>query len=618
MTTKQQAGRLAPHLVAALVIAAAAPAAAVIAGPSRLGSLAIVVSLAVLSYVTFRSSAGRMDDANRHLSELNDLFFSTVETLAAAIDAKDQIAHGHIRRVQHYAVRLARALGMTSESDLKAIEAAALLHDMGKLSVPEFILNKPGRLTAGEYERIKLHAEIGATILSQIKFPYPVVPIVRHHHENWDGTGYPDGMAGENIPIGARILAVVDCYDALTSDRPYRLALSSEQALRIIVERRGTMYDPRVVDAFLEVNREPATIKTGSEDRTLLELVNQVRAPLPPEPSKASAARLPDAPQAAEALLRLCETARWLTGHGNRDDIGQLLGRQILRLTSASLVIFFAVEEEAGQLVAACAYGCEGERVEGMRIPLGQRLSGWVAANRRSVLNSSASLDLADVPKDRSRPLEGALAVPLVDRGELTGVLALYAAAGTAFTDDDRRVAELAAPAIAAALSAAMRSERIRSPLRDSVTGLPNEQSLRQLLAAGSLLEGPAPIAVGVVSLGAAGAGFDADLLRSLADSARKRLRTTDLVFRVGESELALLMPDTGPDAARQAAARIAASITEDAWARSVPAVRLGLAFAPADGRTLDELLTAARSRRDACPAGLSLDLAAARTVGVH
>src|SRR5690349_14505109 len=175
-----------------------------------------------------------------------------------AIDAKDQITHGHIRRVQIFAVGLARAMGVTATDQLKAVEAAALLHDMGKLAVPEHILNKPGKLTAAEFEKMKLHAGAGADILSAINFPYPVVPIVRHHHENWDGTGYPDGIRGTDIPIGARILSVVDCFDALTSDRPYRPRVSDEAAIAILLERRGSMYDPLVVDTFLQIHREIA------------------------------------------------------------------------------------------------------------------------------------------------------------------------------------------------------------------------------------------------------------------------------------------------------------------------------------------------------------------------
>src|SRR3954470_3233485 len=218
--------------------------------------LAFVLPLLAVLYFTFSMSLGRVEDANKHLSELNSLYMSTIETLAMAIDAKDQITHGHIRRVQHYAIGLARTIGVKDSAQIRAIEAASLLHDMGKLAVPEYILNKPGVLTAAEFEKMKMHASVGADILSAISFPYPVVPIVRHHHENWDGTGYPDGLRGSQIPIGARILSVVDCFDALTSDRPYRPRLSDEDALDILRQRRGTMYDPLVVDAFMNVYKD--------------------------------------------------------------------------------------------------------------------------------------------------------------------------------------------------------------------------------------------------------------------------------------------------------------------------------------------------------------------------
>jgi len=196
---------------------------------------------------------GRIDDANKHVAQLNRMYMSTIETLAMAVDAKDQVTHGHIRRVQERSVALARHMGVDDEYLVKAIEAASLLHDMGKLAVPEQILNKPGKLTPAEFDVMKTHSSVGADILAAIEFPYPVVPIVRHHHENWDGTGYPDGLGGTEIPIGARILAVVDCFDALTSDRPYRSKLTIREAVAILRERRGTMYDPLVVDAFVQL-----------------------------------------------------------------------------------------------------------------------------------------------------------------------------------------------------------------------------------------------------------------------------------------------------------------------------------------------------------------------------
>jgi len=218
-----------------------------------LTSLGVVVPILLISYLTLRASVMKAAAANRQLKEVNQVYLSTVEILANAIDSKDQVRSHDIRRVQHYASCLAREVGIDGEPELKAIEAAVLLHDMGKVSLPASILNKPGKLTPAEFDRVKQHVTVAAQILSQIDFPYPVVPVVRHHHEHWDGTGYPDGLKGEAIPLGARVMAVVDCFDALTSDRPYRPALANEDAVRVIAERRGATYDPRVVDAFVNV-----------------------------------------------------------------------------------------------------------------------------------------------------------------------------------------------------------------------------------------------------------------------------------------------------------------------------------------------------------------------------
>jgi putative nucleotidyltransferase with HDIG domain len=229
--------------------------------------LAVVVPLLLILYLTFRASMARVADANQHIAELNQLYLATVQTLAAAIDAKDQVTHGHIHRVHYYAKELAVALGVRSELQLKAIQAAAVLHDTGKIAVPEAILNKPGPLTPAEFEVMKQHASVGADIISSVHFPYPVEPIVRYHHENWNGNGYPDGLVGTSIPIGARILAVVDCFDALTSDRPYRSKLSEEEAIEILLERRGSMYDPLVVDTFIRVHRQLVDGEAASHTR---------------------------------------------------------------------------------------------------------------------------------------------------------------------------------------------------------------------------------------------------------------------------------------------------------------------------------------------------------------
>src|SRR4051794_34053849 len=253
---------------------------------------AMVLPLLGVFHLTLQASFGRLDDARKHLGDLDRLYLSTVETLAMAIDAKDDVTHSHVRRVQAYALGLAKALDVTDESMLKAIEAAALLHDTGKLAVPEHILNKPGKLTPAEFDKMKRHVDIGADILSLVDFPYPVVPIVRCHHENWDGSGYPRGVAGEDIPIGARILSVVDCFDALTSDRPYRSALTTEQAFEILRARSGNMYEPRVVETFIRVHRDIAKeLVLDPAHRQVLQQISHASSSLGDLPAMSSGAQ---------------------------------------------------------------------------------------------------------------------------------------------------------------------------------------------------------------------------------------------------------------------------------------------------------------------------------------
>ena len=281
---------------------------------------------------------GRVEDANRHLSQLNSLYISTIETLAMAIDAKDQITHGHIRRVQQYAVALARAVGIRDEAQLRAIEAAALLHDMGKLAVPEYILNKPGPLTPAEFEKMKLHASVGADILSSIEFPYPVVPIVRHHHESWDGSGYPAGLKGADIPIGARVLSVVDCFDALTSDRPYRPRLSDSDAIKILRDRRGSMYDPLVVDSFLKVHAEISPVALAQSGRGLAaitEASQQVSA-------SGELPRLSDISASTEETATLYELAKDLGRQSTVDEAVDRVFSQVRNLFPRRPSLFMA------------------------------------------------------------------------------------------------------------------------------------------------------------------------------------------------------------------------------------------------------------------------------------
>ena len=203
-------------------------------------------------YVIYRSYCmhlGRWEDEKRHLEDLASLNMRTIETLALAIEAKDHTTGDHLQRVRVYAMELGKDLGL-SPAEMQALQAASVLHDIGKLAVPEHIISKPGKLTPEEFEKMKIHPIVGAEIVEQVRFPYPVAPIVHAHHEKWDGSGYPDGISGEAIPIGARILSAVDCLDALASDRQYRRALPLDEAMAHVVRESGKAFDPRVVAAL--------------------------------------------------------------------------------------------------------------------------------------------------------------------------------------------------------------------------------------------------------------------------------------------------------------------------------------------------------------------------------
>jgi putative nucleotidyltransferase with HDIG domain len=417
----------------------------------NLTTLGIIVPLLFITYLTFRTSMGRLEDANRHVDQLNELYLSAIETLAMAVDAKDQITHGHIRRVQVYAVELAKRVGVADERQLKAIEAAALLHDMGKLAIPEHILNKPGKLTSGEFEKMKRHSDIGADLLSSIPFPYPVVPIVRHHHENWDGTGYPNRIAGTDIPLGARILSVVDCFDALTSDRPYRPRLSTEAAFAILHERRGSMYDPLIVDTFTAAYQTiaPDALRAGQEARSLVPTNGNQG------PERASAFDEIHAGSIEGAAL--LEVRRLLSRADTPASALSAVSSILRQYTPATVISFYEANAENDVLRCTHAVGDNRALLDGFEIPNGERATGWAAANQCSVMNSAAALDLGSLAEAFSPRLQATLCAPVRDGDNLVGVLTLYSTVAEPFNDRHRHMAEQ----VAAFLAQPMRSSSL-------------------------------------------------------------------------------------------------------------------------------------------------------------
>jgi putative nucleotidyltransferase with HDIG domain len=210
-----------------------------------------------LEIITVLASQASISIENARLYQsIRDNYLKTVRGFALAVEAKDRYTHGHSENVMKYTVMLARKLGL-SEQEIDQIKYAGLLHDIGKIGVSESILNKPGRLTDDEFGEIKKHPDLGARIISDVPFLKSLVPLIRHHHEFFNGKGYPDGIAGEEIPFGARILGIADAYEAMTSNRPYRKALEQNVAMGILTEEKGKQFDPNIVDAFIQLLSEP-------------------------------------------------------------------------------------------------------------------------------------------------------------------------------------------------------------------------------------------------------------------------------------------------------------------------------------------------------------------------
>ncbi len=405
-----------------------------------------------LMYRSYRLYLGKLETEKRHAEQVSVLHLRTIEALALAIEAKDQTTGEHLQRVRVYAMELARELQL-SEDETEALRAASVLHDIGKLAVPEHIISKPGKLTPEEFEKMKIHPIVGAEILEQVNFPYPVVPIVRAHHEKWDGSGYPSGLSGDAIPIGARILAAVDCLDALASDRQYRKALPLDEAMAKVVSEAGTSFDPQVVAIlhrrYVELEKlateqplqAPPKLSTDIKvERGLAPDAGFAESAAPTkanEATKDSNSRISEAERQVQQIVNLSRPESGLS----IADIGSLLAVRLKSLVPYDSMAFYLLKN--GVLVAEFVSGENSRLFSSLRIPLGEGLSGWVAQNSKAILNGNPSVEPGYLnDPTRYSTLRSALAVPLQGASGVAAVLALYRVAQDAFTADDLRVAE--------------------------------------------------------------------------------------------------------------------------------------------------------------------------------
>lgn len=397
--------------------------------------MSILVLPAVYTiYRSYRLQAGRWEDDKRHLEDIASLHVRTIETLALAIEAKDHTTGDHLQRVRIYASELAKDLGLTAlESD--ALQAASVLHDIGKLAVPEHIISKPGKLTPEEFDKMKVHPIVGAEILEQVRFPYPVAAVVRSHHEKWDGSGYPDGLAGEAIPIGARILSAVDCLDALASDRQYRRALPLAEAMAHVEQEAGKAFDPRVVAALKAryVELEQLARSQEPQERPTLSVDVKVNRGAAPDAGFAVASSTASdfdpmnlnggfdmfAPRSDENLS-LSETF-------------SVAAIRLRHLIPFDAIAVFILQNDV--LKPQFVLGENMRQLSSLRVPAGKGLVGWVAETGNCIVNGNPTVEPGYTRAiQASVVLRSALAVPLEDAGRVVGVLALYRIEAEAFT----------------------------------------------------------------------------------------------------------------------------------------------------------------------------------------
>jgi diguanylate cyclase (GGDEF)-like protein/putative nucleotidyltransferase with HDIG domain len=516
-----------------------------------------------LVYRSYNIYLSRVDEQQKHIAEMAELHLRTIEALALAIDAKDDTTSAHLRRVQVYASEVARELKL-KPLEMQAIEAAALLHDIGKLAVPEYIISKPGRLTPDEFEKMKIHPIVGAEILERVNFPYPVVPIVRAHHEKWDGTGYPDGLKGEEIPIGARILSAVDCLDALASDRQYRKAMPLEEAIEIVARESGRSYDPRVVQ-ILKTRYRELEAKAKAETVEAAKVSSNIRVERGASPATGFAP--PTIPvvqdrnftmsisDARREFQMLVEIANDLGSSLSLDETLALLAVRLGKAIPHDAVVIWV--RNHNELIPRHVKGESYRLFSSLRIPLGQGLSGWVAENNQPIVNGNPAVETGYLnDPTKVTPLRSAIAVPLLCREQVVGVLTLYQLQPDAFALDHRRILQNISAKVGVVIENALRFEYVQDAARtDELTGLLNSRSLFQYLAEEVSICGMNESSLAVIVMDLDGFKKANDehghlagnrVLQAVASGLRKCCRATDVVARLGGDEFVLVLSDPG------------------------------------------------------------------------
>jgi len=586
----------------------------------------LIVPVMFWIYRSYHLYLGRLEDAKkraemeathveaekRHVEEVCALHLRTIEGLALAIDAKDHSTHSHLHRVRTYAVEVGRDMGL-DDQELDALRAAALLHDIGKLAVPDHIINKPGRLTPEEFEKMKIHPIVGAEILEKVAFTYPVAPIVRSHHEKWNGEGYPDGLKGEEIPIGARILTAADCLDALASDRQYRKALPLEHAIAHIVADSGKSFDPTVVDIlqrrYLDLERMVAEnhAEVLNDAQQVRQAVARCHTPGAGFETGFMGRSNPNDFLTSIASARheahtLFELSQDLGNSLSLDETLSLVAMRLRKLVPYDSIVAFV--RKGSLLLPEFVSGDNYRFFSSLEITVGTGLCGWVAQNARPILNGNPAVEQGfDRARGGAEP-RSALVVPLEGLTGLVGVLALYQAAPDAFTSDHLRVQQVITSRVALFIENALKFREAESfATIDFLTGMANARGLSMHLEqelARSRREG-STLAVIVCDLD----GFKQindcyghlagdKVLKEFAAGMAQACREYDYAARMGGDEFVILAPNMTESAVADRTVilnRLAFQAGRDVCGADTLSVSAGAAFFPRDGTNAEQLL---------------------------
>jgi diguanylate cyclase (GGDEF)-like protein/putative nucleotidyltransferase with HDIG domain len=587
----------------------------------------LVLPLIYWVYRSYRLYLGRLEAEKervevekRHVEEIASLNMRTIEALALAIEAKDHTTHTHLQRVRTYAVEVAKELQLSND-EIEALRAAALLHDIGKLAVPEQIISKPGKLTPEEFEKMKVHPLVGAEILERVAFPYPVAPIVRSHHERWDGSGYPDGMSGDEIPIGARILGAVDCLDALASHRQYRPAVPLADAMAQVRERSGTWFDPKVVEIldrrYVELEHMAQSHEEPLVPQGLSKVVRVERGAAPATGFEAEAAKvsadstafLTSIASARQEAQTMFELSQDLGVSLSLSETLSVLSMRLRRMIPYDSIAVFV--NRNGWLLPELVSGENFRVLSSLKVRLGEGLCGWVALNCKPIVNGNPQVEAGYVvDPEKHTTLQSALAVPLEGLNGVVGVLAMYHTGRDAFTPDHLRILLAVGSKVAMSVENALKYQQAESSATtDYLTGLPNARSLfvhlAQEVTRCRRMKSALAVMVcdidGFKQINDSYGHLEGDkLLREFSARLKEACRGYDYVARMGGDEFVVTAPGLTPEAAAEKAERLNQAAIESGrhtCGRDIITLSVGVSFCPEDGFDVERLLAEADRR---------------------